>query len=258
MYAVETYELTKAYNKFLFWQSQPAVDRLTMNVPTGKVFGFLGPNGAGKTTTLRMLLGLTNPTGGAARILGEDTTNTAIRSRVGYLAETPAYYAYLKAREFLDYYGRIFHMPRLERKKKIAELLDYVGLAEHASSKLKTFSRGMIQRVGLAQAMLNDPDLLLLDEPMTGLDPIGRRQFKDLIRRICQEDGKTVFFCSHVLADAEQICDMVGIISEGRLLVMDSIHKLPRAEGETLEEFFIRIVSESKEKQKKEKSNNDA
>lgn len=249
MNAIETHELTKAYDSFLFWQGAPVLDKLTIEVPEGKVFGYLGPNGAGKTTTLKLLLGLTRPTGGAALVLGQPLGSIDARRRIGYLPENPTYYGYMKASEFLNYYARIFHMPRKERKERIVELLDYVGLADHASSRLKTFSQGMKQRIGLAQAILNDPDLLLLDEPMTGLDPLGRKQFKELIRKSSSEDGKTVFFCSHVLADVEEICDAVAIIARGKLLVIDDLQNLLNKElKETLEEFFIRIVEESEGK----------
>ncbi|MFC1672239.1 ABC transporter ATP-binding protein [Planctomycetota bacterium] len=206
------------------------MDRLTMAVPEGKIFGFLGPNGAGKTTTLKLLLGLLHPSGGGARILAEEMGSRKAKERLGYLSEKPTYYGYLKATEFLNYYAKIFGIGRAERKRRIEDLLDRVGLQEHHQSKLKTFSHGMLQRVGLAQAMLNDPDLLLLDEPIVGLDPLGRKQFKNIIKQASREEGKTVFFCSHILADVEEICDMVGILCRGHLLVMDEVHNLPFGE----------------------------
>jgi ABC-2 type transport system ATP-binding protein len=225
--AIETYNLSKTYDTFFFWKGRPALDRLTMAVPEGRIFGFLGPNGAGKTTTLKLLLGLLHPSAGGGRLLGEDMGSSKAKERLGYLSEKPTYYGYLKASEFLNYYAKIFHIRRGERKKRIDELLDRVGLVEHHSSKLKTFSHGMLQRVGLAQAMLNDPDLLLLDEPIVGLDPLGRKQFKNIIKRASREEGKTIFFCSHILADVEEICDMVGILCRGHLLIMDEVHNLP-------------------------------
>jgi len=218
--AIETYNLSKTYDSFFFWKGRPALDRLTMAVPEGKIFGFLGPNGAGKTTTLKLLLGLLHPSAGGGRLLGEDMGSSKAKERLGYLSEKPTYYGYLKANEFLNYYAKIFHIGRAERKQRIGELLDRVGLAEHHQSKLKTFSHGMLQRVGLAQAMLNDPDLMLLD-------PLGRKQFKNIIKQASREQGKTVFFCSHILADVEEICDMVGILCKGHLLVMDEVHNLP-------------------------------
>ncbi len=227
MNAIETYNLSKTYDSFFFWKGRPALDRLTMAVPEGKIFGFLGPNGAGKTTTLKLLLGLLHPSTGGGRLLGEEMGSSKSKERLGYLSEKPTYYDYLKASEFLNYYAKIFHIGRAERKRRIAELLDRVGLAEHHSSKLKTFSHGMLQRVGLAQAMLNDPDLLLLDEPIVGLDPLGRKQFKNIIKQASREQGKTIFFCSHILADVEEICDMVGILCRGHLLIMDEVHNLP-------------------------------
>ena len=226
MPAIETSNLTKVYNRLLPGKSLLALDGLTMEVPEGKVFGYLGHNGAGKTTTLKVLLGLTHPTEGSARILGKPLGGSGVHHRIGYLPESPRFYGYLDASEFLDYSAKFYRMSRGERQERVSEMLDYVGLAESASRKLKSFSRGMLQRVGLAQAMLHDPDLLLLDEPMSGLDPVGRKQVKDLIKRLCVEEGKTVLFCSHVLSEVEQVCDVVAILSDGRLVVQDSLDEL--------------------------------
>jgi ABC-2 type transport system ATP-binding protein len=226
MAIIETVELSKVYGSLLPGRSHVALDRLTMLVPERGIFGFLGPNGAGKTTTLKLLLGLTSPSSGTGRVLGQELGEPEVRRKIGYLAENPGFYDYLRADEFLDYCGRFFRIGRRERRARVDELLDYVGLKGHGSEKLKSFSKGMLQRVGLAQALINDPELLLLDEPMGGLDPIGRKQFKDLIRKACREDGKTVFFCSHVLAEVEEVCDHVAILADGRLLTQDRIDKL--------------------------------
>lgn len=234
MPVIETIDLTKEYGSLLPGRSHLAVDRLTMTVPEGEIFGFLGPNGAGKTTTLKLLLGLTEPSAGSGRVLGREIGEPEVRNRVGYLAENPGFYDYLRAEEFLDYCARFYRMSRRERRARVPELLEYVGLAEKGGQKLKSFSKGMLQRVGLAQALINDPDLLLLDEPMSGLDPIGRKQFKDLIRRACREDRKTVFFCSHVLAEVEEVCDRVAILADGRLLTQDRVDKLQFLEEVTL------------------------
>lgn len=226
MAVIETSDLTKVYGSIVPGRNHIAVDRLTMEVPSGRIFGFLGPNGAGKTSTLKLFLGLSEPTSGEGTILGQPLGAPAVRQRIGYLAENPSFYEYLRATEFLDYCGKFFDIGRRERRRRVDQLLDYVGLAEQGSEKLKSFSKGMLQRVGLAQALINDPDLLLLDEPMSGLDPLGRKQFKDLIRRACRDDGKSVFFCSHVLAEVEEVCDQVAILSNGRLLTQGNIESL--------------------------------
>lgn len=225
-YAIQTDKLTKVYGSIIPGREQLALDGLTLRVPPNDIFGFLGPNGAGKTTTLKLLLGLSEPTSGEGEVLGNPLGDPDIHKNIGYLAENPTFYDYLRAGEFLDYCGKFFRLGRRERRDRIEELLEYVGLENHKSEKLGSFSKGMLQRVGLAQALINDPELLLLDEPMGGLDPMGRKQFKDLIRRACEEEGKTVFFCSHVLAEVEQVCDRVAIVSEGRLLTQDTLDNL--------------------------------
>ncbi len=225
-HTIQTNELTKVYSSIIPGRQQVALDRLSMSVPSGEVFGFLGPNGAGKTTTLKLLLGLSEPTSGTGEILGKSIGDPAIREEIGYLAENPTFYDYLCADEFLKYCAKFFRLGRKERARRADRLLDYVGLSDNKSEKLSSFSKGMLQRVGLAQALINDPQLLLLDEPMSGLDPMGRKQFKDLIRHACQDEGKTVFFCSHVLAEVEEVCDRVAILSEGRLLTQDTLDNL--------------------------------
>ncbi len=224
--AIETVGLRKVYHPLVKLARTVAVDGLSLNVPKGQIYGFLGPNGAGKTTTVKMLLSLIEPTSGEAYIFGQRTGAPSLRNSIGYMAEHPSYYEYLSAKEFLNYNARLFKIKRRPRKRKVKELLEFVGLEKKASKKLKGFSRGMLQRVGLAQALINDPDLLILDEPMSGLDPIGRNEFKNLISNICRNEGKTVLICSHVLMEIEQICDAIGIISHGKLLVEDKIDSL--------------------------------
>lgn len=223
---IQTNELTKIYKSIVPGREHVALDRLTMDVPEGQIFGFLGPNGAGKTTTLKLLLGLAEPTSGTGTVLESEIGDTETHQRIGYLSENAGFYDYLEADEYIQYCAKFFGLGRKERRHKSAELLEYVGLGDHTDERLSSFSKGMLQRVGLAQALINDPDLLLLDEPMSGLDPIGRKNFKDLLRSACRDEGKTVFFCSHVLAEVEQVCDHVAILADGRLLTQDRLDEL--------------------------------
>ncbi len=193
-----------------------AVKGVTFTVGRGEIFGFLGPNGAGKTTTLKMLVGLIRPTSGRARILGGEPGAIDIMARVGFLPEQPYFYDYLKPTELLDTFGRIFGIPAAERRRRIDKLLDLVGLGDAKNRILRKFSKGMLQRVGIAQALLNDPELILLDEPMSGLDPVGRKEVIDLIASL-KDQGKTVFFSSHILADIERLCDRVVILHKGEV-----------------------------------------
>ncbi|MBS3762481.1 MAG: ABC transporter ATP-binding protein [Planctomycetes bacterium] len=226
--AIETNGLTKEYHSLLSGKDIPAVDHLDLAVPQGTVFGYLGPNGAGKSTTLKLLLDLTHPTEGTAKILGRKPGDTRAKSKIGYMPEKQNFYNYLTARELLDYSAKFYKMKRSQRRKTIPRLLEYVGLEDVKGARIKTFSLGMKRRLGMAEAMLNDPELLLLDEPLSGLDPLGRKHFKDLIKRLSRNEGKTVFLCSHVLAEVETICEMVGILSRGRLLLKESMDKLPK------------------------------
>jgi ABC-2 type transport system ATP-binding protein len=208
--------LTKVFRGHLGIGRFPAVTGLDLEVPQGQSFGLLGPNGAGKTTTLKMLLALLRPDAGEIRLLGRPPSDPAARARVGYLPEHPYFYDYLSAEEFLDFYGRLQGIPGYERKKRVRETLGRVGLAGRERTALRKFSKGMIQRLGLAQAIQHDPELVILDEPMSGLDPVGRREVRDLILSL-REAGKTVFFSSHILQDAEMVCDRVAILKQGRL-----------------------------------------
>jgi ABC-2 type transport system ATP-binding protein len=193
-----------------------ALRGVTFKVERGQIFGFVGPNGAGKTTTIRTLMGLLRPTGGSATILGHAIPSRAARFKVGFLPETPYFYDYLTVGELLDLAGRLFGIPHGERKKRADMLIDKVGLGRARSQSLKKYSKGMLQRAGLAQALMNDPELVVLDEPTSGLDPIGRKEVRDLIIEL-REQGKTVFFSSHILTDIEAIADHVAIVARGQL-----------------------------------------
>jgi ABC-2 type transport system ATP-binding protein len=215
-YAVETFSLTKIFSDWWGRDRVYAVDDLNLQIRYNEVFGLLGPNGSGKTTTLKVLLGLLYPTKGKALCLGGDATNPKISARIGFMPEESYLYRYLNARETLDFYGRLFGLPAKVRKMRIEALLDMVGLKAVANRPVGTFSKGMARRIALAQALINDPDLLMLDEPTTGLDPIGTRQIKDLILELAKR-GKTILLCSHLLADVEDVCDRIAILYGGKI-----------------------------------------
>ena len=217
MIAIETINLEKTY-AVGFWRKKPrvALRPLNLTVEEGEVFGFLGPNGAGKTTTLKLLMGLVSPTGGTARILGKNIDEAEVKAQIGFLPEQPYFYDYLTAKELLEYYAQLSGMQPKERSQKIDAMLERVGLKDAARLQLRKFSKGMLQRVGLAQAILHDPKVVFLDEPMSGLDPMGRREVRDLIEELKQQ-GKTVFFSTHILSDAEALCDRVAVIHQGEL-----------------------------------------
>ena len=217
MAAIEILGLEKTYTVG-FWRKKPkhALRPLNLSVEDGEVFGFLGANGAGKTTTLKLLMGLIFPTGGSARILGMEVADPRMKAQIGFLPEQPYFYDYLTARELLEYYGQLSGMDPKQRSRKVDEVLQRVGLPDVGGVQLRKFSKGMLQRVGIAQAILHDPKVVFLDEPMSGLDPMGRREVRDLIAQL-KHEGKTVFFSTHILSDAETLCDRVGIIHQGEL-----------------------------------------
>src|ERR1700719_3894750 len=218
MRALATDELTKDY-AVGFWRKRPyrALDRLSLDVETGEFFGFLGPNGAGKTTTLKLLMQLVYPTSGRAELLGRPLGDLSVKRRIGYLQENPYFYDYLTAEELLHYFAGLFGYPSAERRARTRRLLDEVGVGAERRMQLRKFSKGMLQRVGIAQALINTPELVILDEPMSGLDPLGRRDVRALILRL-RDRGCTVFFSSHVLSDAEELCSRVAILAKGRLV----------------------------------------
>lgn len=226
MPAIEILGLEKIY-KVGFWRKQPrrALHPLHLTVEDSEIFGFLGPNGAGKTTTLKMLMGLVFPTAGTARILGRDWTEPEVKAQIGFLPEQPYFYDYLTAHELLGYYGQLSGVPAKERNRRVNEVLTRVGLTDVKGVQLRKFSKGMLQRAGIAQAILHDPKVVFFDEPMSGLDPLGRREVRDLIEQLKYE-GKTVFFSTHILSDAEALCDRVAIIHKGELRGVGAVEDL--------------------------------
>jgi ABC-2 type transport system ATP-binding protein len=279
---VETRKLTKVYRDFWGRQKKVALNALNLQIYRGEIFGLLGPNGSGKTTTIKLLLGLLFPTDGEALVFGEPAAKVSKNERIGYLPEESYLYRFLNAEETLDFYGRLFNMPAEVRRNRADELIATVGLANDKKRILKEYSKGMRQRIGLAQALINDPDLVILDEPTSGLDPLGTRWMKDLIIGL-RDKGKTILMCSHRLDDVQDICDRIAILYEGQLQEMGEVHSLLedanrlelQASGlrlnddlkrdleevlrrhggkldrfghptTTLEELFLRIVAESK------------
>jgi ABC-2 type transport system ATP-binding protein len=217
MAAIEILGLEKTYS-IGFWRKRPkyALRPLDLSVEDGEIFGFLGPNGAGKTTTLKLLMGLIFPTAGSARILGMAIADPRMKAQIGFLPEQPYFYDYLTARELLEYYGQLSGVEAKQRSSRVNEVLQRVGLPDVGGVQLRKFSKGMLQRVGIAQAILHDPKVVFFDEPMSGLDPMGRREVRDLMAQLKLE-GKTVFFSTHILSDAEALCDRVAIIHQGEL-----------------------------------------
>jgi ABC-2 type transport system ATP-binding protein len=217
MAAIEILGLTKTY-QVGFWRKRPkcALRPLNLSVEEGEIFGFLGPNGAGKTTTLKLLMGLVYPSAGSARILGNEINDPGMKAQIGFLPEQPYFYDYLTAAELLEYYAQLSGVGAKDRKRQVNEVLARVGLPDVSGMQLRKFSKGMLQRVGIAQAILHNPRLLFFDEPMSGLDPIGRREVRDLMEEL-KHAGKTVFFSTHILSDAEALCDRVAIIHQGEL-----------------------------------------
>jgi ABC-2 type transport system ATP-binding protein len=215
--AIEIENLTKDYPYgFLHLKKRTSLEGLSMTVDNGEVFGFLGPNGAGKSTTIKLLVGLIFPTAGTARILGKHISDVTMHQSIGYLPEQPYFYDYLTANELLDYFARFHNLKEADRRERAARMLKKVGLETAGKIQLRKYSKGMLQRVGLAQAILHDPEVVILDEPMSGLDPVGRREVRDIILEL-KRDGRTVMFSTHILSDAEMLCGRVGVIVGGKL-----------------------------------------
>jgi len=278
---IEIRNLSKIYRDFWGRKKVRALNSLSLDIYKGEVFGLLGPNGSGKTTTLKLLLGLLFPTEGEIRILGEPASNVSKNERIGYLPEESYLYRFLNAEETLDFYGRLFDMPASVRKERTEKLLDLVKISHARKRQLKEYSKGMTRRIGLAQALINDPDLVLLDEPTSGLDPLGNRDMKDLILDL-KKQGKTILMCSHLLADVQDVCDRIAILYGGELKVLGRVEDLLKSQNQTqilssqlspaamaevegvlkkhnasfqvdhptasLEELFLRTVQESKER----------
>jgi ABC-2 type transport system ATP-binding protein len=221
--------------------TRTAIKGLSLSVYRGEVFGFLGPNGAGKTSTMNVLLGFVPATSGSASLFGVDVRQPIARQRIGYLPELTYYYKYLSAEELLRFYARIFGIPPAERESRINAVLKLVELEDSRKRAIRTYSRGMQQRVGLAQALINDPDLLMLDEPTSGLDPIGRMKVREVIQRLRQE-GKTVFFSSHELGEVETVCDRVAILHQGELKTVGRVDELVSLYQCDLEKIFLKVI----------------
>ena len=226
MPAIEILGLEKTY-MVGFWRKHPkrALQPLYLTVEEGEIFGSPGPNGAGKTTTLKLLMGLVFPTAGSARLLGRDWTDPEVKAQIGFLPEQPYFYDHLTAHELLNYYGQLSGVSAKDRQRRVDEVLTRVGLTDVKGVQLRKFSKGMLQRAGIAQAILHDPKLVFFDEPMSGLDPLGRREVRDLMEQLKQE-GKTVFFSTHILSDAEALCDRVAIIHKGELRGVGAVEDL--------------------------------
>ncbi len=244
-YAVEIKNLSKDYETG-FWKKKRvrALDDLTLNVRPGQIFGFLGGNGAGKTTTIKTLMSLIFPTEGSAKILGHDISDVQMHRRIGYCPENPYFYDYLTARELMNYFGELFGFDPAKRKDKCQSLLDAVGLAEKDRNKqLRKYSKGMLQRVGLAQSLINDPEIVFMDEPMSGLDPVGRREVRELIASL-RDKGTTVFMSTHILSDIEALCDEVAILRGGKLAAFGNLNDLLAADkGSRTLEISVQNVS---------------
>lgn len=242
---VETKNLTKTYRDFWGRQKVRALKALDLEIHRGEIFGLLGPNGSGKTTTIKLLLGLLFPTSGEVNILGRPASDVAKNERLGYLPEESYLYRFLNAEETLDFYGRLFKIPAAVRRQRVAQLIQMVGLESAKKRQLREYSKGMTRRIGLAQALINDPDLILLDEPTSGLDPIGTRNMKDLILQL-KERGKTIIMSSHLLGDVQDVCDRVGILYQGELKELGRVEDLLKVVDQT--EIRISNLSEDAKK----------
>lgn len=243
MPAIQVRGLTKTY--WVRGAERAVVSDLSFSVESGKVFGFLGPNGAGKTTTMKILVGLARPSSGTVAVVGKDPHERAVRARMGFMPENPSFYSHLTGREFLGFMASLFGIEREKQVPLIEELLGRVGLSDAGDLPIRKYSKGMGQRLALAQALINDPDVIFLDEPLDGLDPLGRADAKKFLLDL-KKKGKTIFFNSHILADVEDVCDMVGIIDRGRLVAQGSVKDVMRS-ARTLEEAFVTVIRNARE-----------
>ena len=239
--AVRTEGLTKVYKDFWRRKSVSALTNLNLTIERGEIFGLLGPNGSGKTTTVKLLLGLLFPTSGKSWLLGYPSNDLKVKSKIGFLPEESYLYKFLNAEEILDFYGKLFDIPKIERKSRIDKLIHDVGLNPYRKRPLSQYSKGMLRRIGLAQAIINDPELVILDEPTSGLDPIASREIKDLILDF-KRQGKTIVLCSHLLADVQNICDRIAILNKGVLQVMGNVREL--LSQKDVIEFVVRNLSD--------------
>jgi len=251
MSIIRTENLTKEFKERSIIHRRPvkALDNLNLQIEAGEIFGYLGPNGAGKTTTFKLLLGLIFPTSGNAWVLGKDIREVKFKKDVGFLPEQPYFYDYLTGEEFLDFYAQLFRFDKKTRRQKIKSLLEAVGLESAASLQLRKFSRGMLQRIGIAQALINEPQLVILDEPLSGLDPVGRKEIRDIIFNL-KSEGRTVIFSSHVLSDVEAICDRIGILMQGRLQRIEKLEDLLGLEVEFVEMTVLGLDESGRERVK--------
>ncbi len=241
-YVIQVEGLHKYYQKH-FWAPRVAVLKgLDLKIEPGQVFGFLGPNGAGKTTTIKTLMGIIKPSKGRVEIFGQDPWETSPKQRTGFLPESPYFYEYLTGREFLRFCGKLYALKTNGLENKISDLLSLVKMTDSADLQMRKYSKGMLQRIGLAQSLISDPELVVLDEPLTGLDPLGRKEFKDIILSL-KSQGKTVFFSSHILPDAEMVCDQVAIINKGKLLKSGSLNQLLNARIKSVD-FTCRNIAQ--------------
>ncbi len=241
---VSVKDVVKDFRPGLGLRTKRVLHGVSFEVNQGEIFGFVGPNGAGKTTTLKVMMGLIRATSGSATILGHDVGESAYRHHIGFLPENPYFYTYLTAREILHFYAKLSGVPSATRRERVELLLDWVGLAHAADARLRTYSKGMMQRVGIAQALVHDPEVVFLDEPMSGLDPIGRKEIRDIILRL-KEDGKTVFMNTHILSDVEMICDRVAIIVQGEIRYQGIIEEFIPEDGMRTDVVLKNITTET-------------